>query len=162
MDYGKLFEGVWQFTLVYCVTNLPTICKEVKKKGNEMREGRAERRAERAKRRAERAFVSSAATEQDDSKYWYPLDGLWLVQWESGMIADIVVKQNGFTVGQHRYTLDLSGNRPTFHWPSHNVVQTAVEGIDLGAQPQGPPVGSQVVWKTSENERITWTRLTDG
>jgi hypothetical protein len=57
--------------------------------------------------------------------------------------------------------LDLSGNHPAFHWPSHNVVQTAVEGIDLGAQPQGPPVGSQVVWEMSENECITWTRKRD-
>ena len=94
----------------------------------------------------------------------YPLDGDWMVQWESGFRDDIRVTHNVFTYGPHRYVLDLSNKRqPRFTWPfEHSVIQTAVEGVDLTAQPQGPPVGAQIVWTTSDNERIVWTRETMG
>jgi hypothetical protein len=108
-------------------------------------------------------FISNGVVvkHSSDENTRYPLDGLWEVQWESGMRDEIVVSQNVFSYGSYRYVLDLSGDRPTFQWPSHNVVQTVTEGVDLGAQPQGTPVGSHVVWETSENERIIWTRKSD-
>jgi len=90
----------------------------------------------------------------------FPLDGEWLVQWESGARAIIHVGHNVFHHGPHRYMLDLSNKEEiNFKWPTDlGVTQTAVRGVNLESQPQGPPVGSHIVWRTTENERIVWTR----
>lgn len=103
-------------------------------------------------------------TSRNSSGSNYPLDGKWLVRWESGVRATIFVLQNVFHFGPYRYELDLSNKEEIkFQWPSPlSVTQTAVEGINLETQSQGPPVGSQVVWRTSRNERIVWTRESMG
>lgn len=94
----------------------------------------------------------------------YPLDGHWVVQWESGFQDLIRVSRNAFTYGGLRYVLDLSNaGQVQFEWPIENkVVQTAVNGVNLDEQPQGPSVGSRIEWKTSQDERITWTRQSVG
>ena len=103
-------------------------------------------------------------TSRNGPDHHYPLDGEWLVQWESGAMAAIYVMNNVFHFGPYRYEVDLSNRQEIkFEWPSPlGVIQTAVEGINLDSQPQGPPVGSQVVWRTSQNERIVWTRESMG
>lgn len=91
----------------------------------------------------------------------YPLDGDWTVQWESGASDVIHVRNNTFEYGGYRYELDLSNpDRAKFVWPFEPyITQTAVEGMNLS---QPPAVRSRVVWNTSENERIVWTRATMG
>ena len=100
----------------------------------------------------------------DSNEHKWPLDGGWIVEWDTGDRARIRVQRHEFQYDTIRYVLDVSDPCiPQFEWPfsEPRVVQTALEGVDLEAHPEGPPVGSRIVWTTSPqvNERIVWVSL---
>lgn len=107
--------------------------------------------------------------ECDDSKNEEraALDGDWIVSWAaSGMRDRIHVSQSAFSYLGYHYSLNLENpNQPTFTWPvgEPRIVQTAVTSESTALPTTSPQtIGSRIVWETSENERIIWTRQTIG
>jgi len=99
---------------------------------------------------------------KQNSSELLPLDGRWRVEWVNSGTAHIQVRCSIFMHLGFTYQIDTSNPRqPQFYWPSelNSVLQKALSGIDLEAQPKGPRIGQNVTWKTSpHDETIIWTR----
>ena len=115
------------------------------------------------------------------NKYQYPFDGKWRVQWQHSRnhsrhdddddivsSDDITVVFNKFHCLGITYSLCLGNNNEAedsnssvyFIWPFNNVRQVVESGIDLKRCPEGPDIGSVVVWTVNNPRyhRIIWVR----
>jgi hypothetical protein len=104
----------------------------------------------------------------------FPLDGRWKVTWklvnDQEEIGHIEVKGNIIELGPFEYILNLRDKRqPCFEWPLgvtsadlQPIIQRALSGVDLIEHPNGPAVGSCIVWSTSDPDHpeIVWERET--
>ena len=92
----------------------------------------------------------------------FPLDGKWMIIWkDTGTRADIEIDNGSFTVFGDIYQILLDEHSlPFFLWPGNQVKQEALSGINLGLEPDGPPVDGTIVWKHNDEStgEIIWQR----
>lgn len=90
----------------------------------------------------------------------YPLDGVWEVEYESGIASKILVQRHFFSCFNLDYniTIDTETNCARFLWPNGSVEQNSKQQILPGTR--GPDVGDSLEWKTSEQEQVVWKRVT--
>lgn len=114
-------------------------------------------------------------------KHQYPMDGKWRIKCQyrrdhtsrhddDDLVpsAEITVIFNKFQYGGIAYSLCLGNNDETeenyssvyFIWPFNNVRQVVESGIDLRRCPEGPDIGSFIVWTVNDPRyhRIIWVR----
>lgn len=121
-----------------------------------------------------RSLPTSSSRNSDDEQHYsnpWPFDGRWKVNWyepKSGE-AHFTIVAGSFEFGPTTYRINISNPECVeIVWPRGNiegeegVVQTAVSGLNLAEQPDGPDVGSLITWTTDHRDypKITWTRET--
>lgn len=175
LDGARTWEIIMEFTLdMRCVS-----CGVIMKRRDLLFKELQQHRQQQQQQHIQQSSSNSDSNNNHSKtmKNLWPFDGKWRIQWDDDFESDdtdpVVIHVVGgeFVLGDLEYTLDISDPKsPCFQWPQISfddttvTTQRVVSGVDLISEPDGPSVGSTVVWTTDNPDyrKITWIRETVG